>query len=517
MDDLIVNVKIWDRIVGALIWDKNKNVASFQFEPKFLRAGLDVSPIVMPLKKSGRDIVYQFLGNRNECFKGLPGLIADSLPDKYGNEIINEWFAAHGLTGEEITPLDRLCYVGSRGMGALEFVPDKDIKELNVSSRLHMEELTALADKIFNDRVNFREKLLQEDKLILDILKIGTSAGGAKPKAIIALNEETKEVRSGQVKAPDGFTYWLLKFDGTEYSEHDQKLKNPKGIGNIEYAYYRMAIDTGIKMMESRLLPERDNFHFMTKRFDRLDDGGKLHVQSLAAMEHWDMDTRHSYEEAFGTMRKLKLEYPQHEDFYRRMVFNVVSRNHDDHTKNHVFLMDKSGKWSLGPAYDLCYSYVPGGQWTNSHQMSLNGKRDDFTYDDLITVGERVGIVAPGETIEKVVDVVSRWKEYAKDCGVREAHLDLINKNLRLLTKRPVLGYEGSPEKKSLVDLEISIVKKDMNYFVLPKINGEPLLMERISASEYKDFQLGKLSKEDIFQKHYPDYSEENIKNGRGR
>lgn len=199
MDDLIVNVKIWDRLVGALIWDKNKNVASFQFEPKFLRAGLDVSPIVMPLKKSSKDTVYQFLGNRNECFKGLPGLIADSLPDKYGNKIIDEWFAAHGLMGEEITPLDRLCYIGSRGMGALEFMLDKDIKEL-----------TAWADQVFKDRVNFREKLLQQDKLLLDILKIGTSAGGAKPKAIIVLNEETKEVRSGRGKAPNGFTYWLL-------------------------------------------------------------------------------------------------------------------------------------------------------------------------------------------------------------------------------------------------------------------------------------------------------------------
>lgn len=210
MDDLIVNVKIWDRLVGALIWDKNKNVASFQFGPKFLRAGLDVSPIVMPLKKSSKDTVYQFLGNRNECFKGLPGLIADSLPDKYGNKIIDEWFAAHGLMGEEITPLDRLCYIGSRGMGALEFMLDKDIKELNASSRLHIEELTAWADQVFKDRVNFREKLLQQDKLFLDILKIGTSAGGAKPKAIIVLNEETKEVRSGRVKAPNGFTYWLL-------------------------------------------------------------------------------------------------------------------------------------------------------------------------------------------------------------------------------------------------------------------------------------------------------------------
>ena len=435
MKELIVDVKLWGKDVGSLFWDDTSNAAAFQYEAKFLRSGLNIAPIIMPLSAGNGEQVYQFLNNRNNCFNGLPGLIADSLPDKFGTQIINEWFASRGLPNEEITPLDRLCYVGKRGMGALEFEPVQTVEGVDSSSLLHIEELTKLADSVFKDRDSFQEKLLQEDKTILDILKIGTSAGGAKPKAIIAFNELTKEVRSGQVKAPEGFTYWLLKFDGTTFSEHDKITNSPQGIGNIEYAYYRMAKDCGIDMMECRLLTERDNYHFMTKRFDRLDNGDKLHVQTLAGIAHYDRDVRHSYEEAFGIMRKMKLDYPQQEEFFRRMVFNVVARNHDDHTKNHSFLMDTEGKWRLAPAYDLCYSYSPSGRWTNRHQMSLNGKQDGFKYDDLKTVGERVGINRPDEIIEKVVDVASHWNEYAKDCGVKEAHTRQIYANLLLVDK----------------------------------------------------------------------------------
>lgn len=396
---------------------------------------MDISPVTMPLKKSTEDRVYQFLQNRNACFCGLPGLIADSLPDKFGTQIINEWFAANGLPNEQITALDRLCYVGKRGMGALEFEPCKKFVDLEAASVLHVEELTKLADSIFSNRNSFQEKLIQENKDIIDILKVGTSAGGAKPKAIIAYNEQTGEVRSGQVKAPEGFTYWLLKFDGTTYSEHDKITSNPKGIGNVEYAYYRMAVDCGINMMESRLFMEKDYSHFMTKRFDRLDNGEKLHVQTLAGIAHYDRDVRHSYEEAFSIMRKMRLDYPQMEEFYRRMVFNVVTRNHDDHTKNHSFIMDRQGKWSLAPAYDLCYSYSPSGRWTNKHQMSLNGKQDNFTYKDLTDVAKKVGINRPDEIIEQIVNVASQWKGYAKDCGVKEYHSAQIESNLLLLEK----------------------------------------------------------------------------------
>ena len=478
MANLIVNVKLWDKNVGALMWDKDKGVASFQYDDKFIRSGLDISPIVMPLNKSSKNQVYQFLGNRNDCFKGLPGLIADSLPDKYGTQIIKEWFTSQGLANEEITPLDQLCYIGKRGMGALEFEPDKSIKGLDKSSLLHMEELTKLADSIFKDRKSFQEKLIQQDKHILDIIKVGTSAGGAKPKAIITLNENTGEIRSGQVKAPEGFTYWLLKFDGTTYSEHDNNMKNPKGIGNIEYTYYRMAIDAGINMMESRLLTEGDSHHFMTKRYDRLDNGDKIHVQTLAALTHMNRDSRHSYEEAFASMRTLKMGYPQFEEFYRRMVFNVITRNHDDHTKNHCFLMNREGKWSLSPAYDLCYSYTPGGQWTDKHQMSLNSKIDEFTFSDLEKVGILVGINHPNQIIEKTVDIASKWKEYAKDNGVRESHIKQINENLLLLSQRKIYSISNKKEYEfqeaiKTNDFTRIIGLKDEGYIPSPKIIDE--------------------------------------------
>lgn len=304
MDDLIVDVKLWGKLVGALAWDEATGTAVFDYERSFIRSGLDISPIVMPLNRySGNP--YQFLENRNNCFKGLPGLVADALPDSFGNQIINEWFASKGLSEEEITPLDRLCYAGKRAMGALEFEPSRHIEGLDESTIVHIDELTQLAESIFSDRENFQARLHQQDKSILDILKVGTSAGGAKPKAIIAYNDATGIVRSGQVKAPEGFGYWLLKFDGGTYSEHARITDNPKGIGNIEYAYYKMAVSCGIDMTECRLLSEGDSHHFMTRRFDRTEDGEKIHMQTLAGLAHYDRDSRHSYEELFRIMRSL--------------------------------------------------------------------------------------------------------------------------------------------------------------------------------------------------------------------
>lgn len=429
MDDLIVDINIWGTNVGALVWDAEFEAASFQYDDTFLRSGLDLSPVIMPLRNSG-GVVYRFLQNRNTCFKGLPGLIADSLPDTFGNQIINEWFASRGFSEKQITPLERLCYVGKRAMGALEFEPSKSIPELNHSTRIHIDELIALATEVFSNRMAFQNKLLLQDTGIFDILKVGTSAGGAKPKAIIAYNESTHEVRSGQVPAPQGFTYWLLKFDGGIYEEHAHITDNPKGIGAIEYAYYLMAKDAGIDMMECRLFSEGESRHFMTKRFDRTESGEKLHIQTLAGMAHYDRDQRHAYEQAFRLMRQMQLPYIQQEEFYRRMVFNVVSRNHDDHTKNHSFVMDRFGSWRLAPAYDLCYSYNPHGRWTNRHQMSINGKQDEFTRDDLVEVAERMGIKRGKEIIEKVIDTVSEWEKFAKEAGVTLSHTKEIKSNL---------------------------------------------------------------------------------------
>lgn len=437
MNELIVDVRLWGANVGSLYWDTSSRAAVFEYEDKFIRSGLNISPIVMPLDRS-LNLSYQFLENRNNCFKGLPGLFADSLPDAFGNQIINEWFASRGLSVEEVTPLDRLCYVGQRAMGALEFEPSQAIEGFNESSILHIQELTNLAKSIFTDRKKFQAQLSQADNMILDILKVGTSAGGAKPKAIVAYNDATGEVRSGQVQAPAGFGYWLLKFDGGTYSEHSEISDHPQGIGNIEYAYYLMARACGIEMMECRLLTEGSSHHFMTKRFDRTESGEKIHVQTLAGIAHYDRDQRHSYEEAFRIMRSMGLSYPDQEQLYKRMVFNVMTRNHDDHTKNFSFCMAPSGKWYFAPAYDLCYSYTPGGRWTDRHQMSLNGKQENFTREDLSAVAENMGIRNSKTILEQVQDVVASWKEYATDSGVRSEHSKEIERNLLLFTSNSI-------------------------------------------------------------------------------
>lgn len=417
--------------MGAMSWDEEKGYADFQFGDRFRRSGLDVAPLMMPLIKT-RGVVSFPAHARTKCFCGLPGLIADALPDKFGSQLITEWFAQQGKTEEMITPLDRLCYVGKRAMGALEFVPATHVEGVNESTEIYIRELMALSESIFKERSRFHELIRQNDKSILDILKVGTSAGGAKPKAIIAFNEQTSEVRSGQVPAPEGFSYWLLKFDGGTYSEHHEITDNPRGIGNIEYAYYKMATACGITMSECRLLPEGDCHHFMTRRFDRTPSGEKIHTQTAAAIAHLDRDVRHSYEELFGVLRRLGLNYKDFEQLYRRMVFNVIARNHDDHTKNFSFLMDKTGHWSFAPAYDLCYSYNPAGRWTSRHQLSLNSKTDEFTREDLMAVAQNIGIREAQQIIEEIRSSVASWHEVAKDCGVRTEHIEAIGKSLLL-------------------------------------------------------------------------------------
>lgn len=429
----VIQIFLWGKLVGAMSWDSQRGYADFQFDKQFLNSGWDIAPLSMPIPKT-RQIISFPSHARLKCFKGLPGLIADSLPDKFGNQLITEWFAQQGKTEDMITPLDRLCYVGKRAMGALEFVPAAHIEGVGQSTEIYIRELMAISESVFRDRENFQTLIHQQDKTILDILKVGTSAGGAKPKAIIAYNEDTKEVRSGQVPAPEGFGYWLLKFDGGSYSEHNEICDNPRGIGNIEYAYYKMATDCKITMSECRLLPENDCNHFMTRRFDRTPTGEKLHMQTAAGIAHLDRDSRHSYEELFGVLRKLNLNYKDFEQLYRRMVFNVVARNHDDHTKNFSFLMDKDGKWTFAPAYDLCYSYNPHGRWTKNHQLSLNSKITDFAMKDLTAVAQSIGIRNHKEIVENVIDSVSRWTTIAKDCGVRQEHIEQIESNL-LYTK----------------------------------------------------------------------------------
>jgi len=425
----VLIVKLWGKDVAAITWNKDKGVADLEFFESFVKEGLDISPLVMPLEDIKRgDRIFSFPAHKTKTFKGLPGLLADSLPDDYGNSVIDEWFALQQIPIPP-TPLDRLSYIGKRGMGALEFKPATNIKELNSSARIEIERLTEFAKQILNQRKRFVANLRRKDKTVMDILRVGTSAGGAKPKAIIAYNDKTKEVRSGQVMAPKGFTYWLLKFDGVE---NNQYKDNPLGIGKIEYAYHKMAIDCGIEMTECRLLHENIYAHFMTKRFDRTETGEKLHIQTLCAIAHFDRDERYSYEQVFHTMRQLYLPYIEMEQMYRRMVFNVLARNHDDHTKNHSFIMNKTGKWSLAPAYDLCYSYSPSGKWTNQHQLSLNGKRDNFTKEDLLLVAQKADIKNAKEIIQQIVEVVSKWHVYAKTTDVIPIHIKQIQRTLRI-------------------------------------------------------------------------------------
>lgn len=430
--DTIAKITLWGKEVGVVSWNAEKEYAVFEFIDSFIKEDIDIAPLWMPMEDLLRgERIFSFPALQGKTFKGLPGLIADSLPDDYGNTVIDEWFSSIGLS-VPINPIDRLCYIGRRGMGALEYEPTRGNAFLNESSLIEIAALTKLADNVLNQRIEFQEDLRKNRDTLIDILKVGTSAGGAKPKAIIAFNEATREVRSGQVQAPAGFSYWLLKFDGVEGG----KIKdNPIGIGRIEYAYHKMAVDCGINMTECRLWHEGDKAHFMTKRFDRMDTGEKLHTQTLCGIAHFDRDKRYSYEQLFQVMRRLYLPYPDMEEMYRRMVFNVVARNHDDHTKNHSFMMTEDGKWSLAPAYDLCYAYSPSGKWTSQHQLSLNGKRDNITRNDLLAVGKKMSINNCENIIDQVVDVLADWEVYAKEVDVKKEYAEQIKDALRLLRK----------------------------------------------------------------------------------
>ncbi|MCH7589075.1 MAG: type II toxin-antitoxin system HipA family toxin [Chloroflexi bacterium] len=414
---------LWDLLVGAVAWDPELEFATFEFDPSFIRRGLDIAPIKMPLGDARRGTTkYQFRTLPKDTYKGLPGMIADALPDRFGNAVIDAWLARQGRTAESFNPVERLCYTGKRAMGALEFTPILE-RSLERSVSIEIGELVELAQAIANERANLHRHLNKgKSDALLNILRVGTSAGGNRPKAIIALNDETQEVRSGQVEAPSGFDYWVLKFDGVK----DNTLGDPAGYGRIEYAYYGMAIKAGIRMMECRLLEENGRAHFLTRRFDRVK--GKLHLQSLCAIAHFDFNSpgAYSYEQAFQVNRELRLPYEDMEQLYRRMVFNVVARNQDDHTKNIAYLMDEDGKWRLSPAFDVIYSYNPRGAWTSKHQMTINGKRDAFLKDDLLHVGEEMGIRGAKQILDQIVEVVSNWELFAKDAGVEESQVKSV-------------------------------------------------------------------------------------------
>jgi len=408
-------VKIWGQTLGAVAWDSERGYSFFEYASQFVQTGLELSPITMPLDQArDRGTIFQFRALPRDTFMGLPGLLADSLPDKFGNRIIDVWLARQGRTSADFSPIERLCYTGKRGMGALEYEPAIDTG-VEDSVPVEVSELVDLAGKILHDRESLHISF-EDESAMLDILRVGTSAGGARAKAVIALNEKTGEIRSGQVSAPGGYSYWILKYDGVQ----DDSLGDPEGYGRIEYAYSNMAKAAGIIMTECRLHEENGRAHFMTKRFDRGRNGEKIHTASLCGLAHYDYNEpgQYSYEQAFTVMRQLNLPYPDHEQMFRRMVFNLVARNQDDHTKNVDFLMNSGGEWRLAPAFDVIYAHNPKGIWTNRHQMTVNGKRDGFTRDDLLAVADESGIKKANHIIDHIIHETAKWPEYAREAGV---------------------------------------------------------------------------------------------------
>ena len=416
---MIANVRLWGRTVGAVALEPGEKFSRFEFDSSFLRSGVEISPLRMPLRRG----VFSFPELPFEAFHGLPGLLSDSLPDKFGNELIDTWLASQGRLADEFDAVQRLCYTGTRGMGALEFVPALG-PDQDEGAALQIEALVELASQVLGRRSALTGSFADDGigNSMADILRVGTSAGGARAKAVIAWNPVTNEVRSGQIDAASGFSYWLLKFDGVT-GNRDKELEDPLGYGAIEYAYYLMATAAGIEMNESRLLEENGRRHFMTKRFDR-DGGDKIHMQSLAALCHFDFNSAGSYgyEQAFFAMRSIGIGSDGAAQMFRRMAFNVVARNQDDHVKNIAFLMNRSGTWRLAPAFDMTYSYNPSGLWTASHQMTVNGKRDGFTRDDFRAAGA-AAILKRGAVdgiLDEVLTAVSRWTEFAAAAGVPE-------------------------------------------------------------------------------------------------
>jgi serine/threonine-protein kinase HipA len=425
-------VQLWGTTIGAVSIDGGRS-AAFQYDPAFLASGIEVSPLRMPLRADS----YEFPALNPESFHGLPGLLADSLPDRYGLALIDAWLAGQGRRPDSFDSVERLCYVGRRGMGALEFMPARGPRASR-NREIEIAALVELASEVLTHRAQLVASLAagQREEAMRDILSVGTSAGGARAKAVIAWNRQSGAVRSGQLDAGPGFEYWLLKFDGVAGNKDREMLADPRGYGVIEFAYAQMARDAGITMSESRLLEEGGRRHFMTRRFDRDPDGGKRHMQSLAALAHFDFAApgAHSYEQAFGVIRELGLDAGAIEQQFRRMAFNVVGRNQDDHVKNIAFLMDRSGRWELSPAFDVAYSYNPRGDWTARHQMSLAGKRDGFTVEDFRRVG-RVATLKRGQAqriLDEVRSVVSDWPRYAERVGVDEQHIRRITPTLRL-------------------------------------------------------------------------------------
>jgi len=422
-------VNLWGRSIAAVSWDDPQGYANFQYMPNFVKSGIELAPLTMPLS----DKIYNFPALSKETFQGLPGLLADSVPDKFGQAVIDAWLALTGQPKGSMNPVEKLCYIGMRGMGALEFQPNRGPKRTK-SSKVHIDQMVQMASEVLAQRQGVLLNL-DDDKAMQEILAIGTSAGGSRAKAIIAWNEKTNEVRSGQVKAEPGFTYWILKFDGVSNNKDKGQLADPQGYGLVEYAYHKMALEAGITMSECRIFAENRRHHFMTKRFDRDDSGEKFHMQTLGGIAHLDYNqpSGNTYEHAFQAMKQLELPMVMVEEQFRRMVFNIVARNQDDHVKNIAYLMRQTGKWELSPAYDVTYACDPSNRWVNQHQMSMNGKRDGFSIEDFDESAKRISLRRglAREIVEAVQSAVHKWPIIAAEAGVLTDQIPRIEKNHR--------------------------------------------------------------------------------------
>jgi len=432
-----ISVAYQSHTVGALSFDTEAGTSAFQYTPAFTRSGLELSPIHMPLS----DRIYSFPGLDYGAFRGLPGLLADSLPDDFGNAVLNAWVASQGGSAEQITPLQRLKYTGKRGMGALKFKPATQVKSLNASQEVEIMTLVKIAQEVLDSRTGFEVQLPgdgQEDKeAMLALLSVGMSAGGARPKAVLAFNDDFSQVRSGQVNIPEGFTHYIVKFDGvTEHRRNEETFGDPLGYSVMEYVYSLMARNCGIDIMPCRLLNEGPRQHFMTQRFDRAGNH-RIHFQSLNGLAHvsYKRPGEYSYAELFGVARRLKLPASAAEQLFRRMVFNVVSRNHDDHSKNFAFLFDDQEGWRLAPAFDVAFSYKPGSKWVNNHWMTINGKRDEFTREDFYSFESQSPLFSKRKVdaiLGEVTAAVAHWPALAREHGVPKTFAQFITKNLRL-------------------------------------------------------------------------------------
>ena len=433
----VITVKFKHHDVGAVSYDKDTRIGYFEYSSNFIKTGIELSPIKMPLAKK----IYSFPEIDQNTFKGLPGLIADSLPDDFGNAVMNAWIASQGKSSRDITPLQRLQYTGMRGMGALTYAPAIRKKNLNASQQIHIESLISIAQDILNKREQFSISLnshgQEETEAMMSLMSVGMSAGGARPKAVLAFNNDFTQVRSGQTDAPDGFTHYLMKFDGvSEHNKNQEIFGDPLGYGAMEYTYHLMAKECDIDMMPCYLLNEGDRRHFITKRYDRLGNE-KLHVQTLNGLEHvsYKQIGTYSYSELFSTARKLKLTPNDAIQLFKRIVFNIIARNHDDHSKNFSFVLDKNNDWQLAPAYDLAYSYKPNSHWVSKHWMTLNGKQDNFTRADFYSF-EKLSPIFSKRKIDNILDstteVVSKWSKLATEQEVPKSLIKEINQNLRL-------------------------------------------------------------------------------------